>query len=378
VPGLPDGRAYGIRLSLSEVKGITEAEVSRIVAGRPFHSLADFWHRAAVSRPVAERLVVAGGFDSLYDISRSLPVRRRGQLTRRDLLLQVAELDQWSRGVRRSARAAAPRSAGRRRAATGEDSIRGRAAGQSQATAPVAPVDIQLSLELGDDPGRTLLSGLPEMTDTERVHAELEVLGLDVSHHILDTYEPLLAAMGVTRARNLLSCRSRSEVLVAGVKVATQTPPIRSGRRVVFVTLDDATGPIDATFFEDAQVGYASTIFHSWLLVIRGVLRRTGPRGVSIRATGCWELPTLREAWESDGRAGIDEAMQTPVPLTEDAVHGAAESRSTRPVVVRPRPVFVSATGFRLSPYADIKPPGESAKEAPRKLWHSSPGSSGG
>ncbi len=82
---------------------------------------------------------------------------------------------------------------------------------------------------------------------------------------------------------------------MAGVKVATQTPPIRSGRRVVFLTLDDATGPVDATFFEDAQGPYAATVFHSWLLVVRGELRRTGRRGVSLRATGCWELPALHE-----------------------------------------------------------------------------------
>jgi error-prone DNA polymerase len=49
------------------------------------------------------------------------------------------------------------------------------------------------------------------------------------------------------------------------------------------------------------------------------------------------------------------------------------------------RPVLVHPTGFRMSPYADIKPAGEDAKAAarraasgpPRKLWHSSPGSSG-
>src|SRR2546423_10682787 len=70
--------------------------------------------------------------------------------------------------------------------------------------------------------------------------------------------------------------RNRAEILVAGVKVATQTPPIRSGRRVVFLTLDDATGPVDAALFEDAQAGYAATVFHSWLLVVRGTLRRTG------------------------------------------------------------------------------------------------------
>ena len=91
------------------------------------------------------------------------------------------------------------------------------------------------------------------------------------------------------------------ELLVAGVKVATQTPPVRSGRRVVFLTLDDATGPVDATFFEDAQGPYAATVFGSWLLVVSGVLRRTGYRGVSLRATGAWELPALHDLWEREG-----------------------------------------------------------------------------
>ena len=36
-PDLPDGRPYGIRLALADVKGITDAEVERIVAGRPYH-----------------------------------------------------------------------------------------------------------------------------------------------------------------------------------------------------------------------------------------------------------------------------------------------------------------------------------------------------
>ena len=68
---------------------------------------------------------------------------------------------------------------------------------------------------------------------------------------------------------------------------------------MVFLTLDDGTGPVDATFFEDVQGPYAATVFHSWLLVVRGELRRTGRHGVSLRATGCWELPVLHEAWQS-------------------------------------------------------------------------------
>src|SRR4051812_10439215 len=98
---LPDGRAYGIRMALSDVKGITEAEVARIVEGRPFASLSDFWHRAAVSRPIVERLVLAGAFDAVYNIGGVATGRRPRRVTRRDLLLQVAELDAWTRALAR-------------------------------------------------------------------------------------------------------------------------------------------------------------------------------------------------------------------------------------------------------------------------------------
>ena len=376
---LPDGRGHGIRIGLNDVRGINEAEIARILAGRPYASLSDFWHRAAVSRPVAERLVVAGGFDSLYGLGSTVPGRRRGQVTRRDLLLQVAELDRWTRSVTK-----APRKKKLPLAqVVGLDDVAGRRAKQSQAAALPDPVDVQLALDLGDAPEHTAPSGLPEMTQAERTRAELDVLGLDVSSHVIDSYAPFLAELGTTKARDLLGCRGSQGVLVAGVKVATQTPPIRSGRRVVFVTLDDSTGPIDATFFEDAQVGYASTIFHSWLLVIKGEVRRTGPRGISLLALGAWELPELYNAWQQGGLTAVHELMEGPSAFTDQAVEGMAESRSSRPVMTKPPTshsgvggaVHVYASGFKASPYADIKPAGTGG--APRKLWHASPGSSG-
>ena len=47
--------------------------------------------------------------------------------------------------------------------------------------------------------------------------------------------------------------RGGRHVMVAGVKVASQTPAIRSGQRIIFLTLDDATGPVEITVFEGAQ-----------------------------------------------------------------------------------------------------------------------------
>ncbi|MEI7779685.1 MAG: DNA polymerase III subunit alpha, partial [Actinomycetes bacterium] len=337
-PGVPDARAYGIRLALAEVKGINSAEVDRIICGRPYASLADFWYRAGASRPIVERLILAGGFDSIYGLGSTVPVRRRGRVTRRDLLLQVADLERWTKS--------GPR--------------------QTRASHEVVQEGLQLSFDIG--PEQTPISGLPELSAADRVRAELEVLGLDVSHHVVDFYAPLLTDLGVVRAKNLLRSRSQQEVFVAGVKVATQTPPVRSGRRVVFLTLDDSTGPVDATFFDDVQGPYAATVFHSWLLLVRGLVRRTGPRGVSIRATGAWELGAVHQVWAAGGLAAVRDFVD------------AAEPPQTAP---RGRRVLVHPTGFRVSPYADVKPAGAgndhipAGRPAPSKLWQSSPGSSG-
>ena len=453
---LPDGLAYGIRLSLSDVKGISDAEVQRVLAGRQYFTLADFWNRAQVSRPVVERLVMAGGFDSLYGISAATgaswfagsnppgrgglsgghqedtsdratrdrginPVMvssgsgttgRRGRVTRRDLLLHVAELDRWSRSVRRSgSRVAAGTSRGSSKAgaafrettlmrgtldqpaAPETRDVRLLAAAQSQGGLPVIPVraqPTQLTLDLGDTPELTTATGLPEMTGPERVRAELDILGLDASAHIIDFYAPMLQALGVTRSSRLLGQRSRAELWVAGVKVATQTPPVRSGRRVVFLTLDDSTGPVDATFFEDVQGPYAATVFHSWMLLVRGILRRTGPKGVSLRATGAWELSGLWETWSRGGLEAVHAA------LSEDDEHSADRGDAAGGMDGSRRRVLVHASGFRQSPYADVKPAGGDVRDSrklpteghavpmrgqegapPRKLWHASPGSSG-
>ncbi|HYH35138.1 MAG TPA: DNA polymerase III subunit alpha [Nocardioides sp.] len=388
---------YALRLALSEVKGITDAEVERILACRPYHSLTDFWHRARISRPVVERLVLTGAFDRLYDIPADprppgAPPEPPGRTTRRDLLLQVTELDRYARSLDRATRGrglgagrrqapartepvsraaarnstdpldreAAPRT---ERHALADGGVWARASAQSRATAPAEPVEsVQLTLDLGDRPGEGEVSGLPEMNTEERMRAELEILGLDVSSHVVDRYAEFLDELGVTRSRDLLRRRSKADLLVAGVKVATQTPPVRSGRRVVFLTLDDATGPVDATFFEDAQGPYAATVFGSWLLVVRGELRRTGHRGVSLRATGAWELPALHDLWQRGGMAAVHEAIE----------------RVPEGFVPPPRQrVLTHSSGFQMSPYADVKPAGEDVGAVARKLWYRSPGSPG-
>ncbi|CAI9399518.1 DNA polymerase III subunit alpha [Aestuariimicrobium sp. T2.26MG-19.2B] len=414
--GLPQDPEHGIRMALNEVKGISAIEVARIVAGQPYHSLTDFWNRAQVDAPVVERLVLAGAFDRLYGIGRAAAVHQRGLLTRRDLVLAVADLRRLQVVEARTA----SRAKGLRRTkpvASNLDDPRDLARSQAQgevvnARRADAFAGVQLALDFtdpGEDearsegwgssrqgPGDVAATGLPELDDRQRLELELEILGMDASQHVMAFYRAFLQRLGTTWSPDLLGQRSHADLLVAGVKVATQTPPVRSGRRVVFLTLDDGSGPVDATFFEDAQGPYAATVFSSWLLVVRGELRRTGPRGVSLRATGAWDLQALFATYQAhltrDGdvdaamQAVVDEInarpeqLQAPAPRAErmtDARPAADAQTHGRAGGMGPRRVLVHASGFKQSPYADVKPAGTPAAQAPRKLWHSSPGSSG-
>jgi error-prone DNA polymerase len=116
---------------------------------------------------------------------------------------------------------------------------------------------------------------------------------------MIEFYGEFLNAIGAVRSSDLLKQRSQSSVLVAGIKVAMQTPPVRSGKRVIFLTLDDGYGLSDSTFFTDVQGKYANVLYSTSLLLVRGVTRRTGARGISIRATGAWDLRAAYESWST-------------------------------------------------------------------------------
>ncbi|HEY7262485.1 MAG TPA: DNA polymerase III subunit alpha [Trebonia sp.] len=343
-----------VRVSLREVKGISDSEVERIVSGQPYTCLRDFWERARVSRPVAERLALVGAFDSLY----TGPARP----SRRDLLARVGLL----------ARQAAP--------ARGATALGATALG------------LFADAETADGMADLVPAGqLREMEPAELVAAELEILGFDVSKHVLDFYADLLAGLGVVGSTELDDQASGETILVAGVKVATQTPAVRSGQRIIFASLDDAAGLVDLAFFESVQDRCAARLFGSWLLLVRGRVRRAGagPMAVTVNATECWDIPALEEIRLASGLSAVRGAMAAGdvgpgatapgapgEPLVADPdwppAPGEGEPADRRPAA---RPV-VFANGFTLSPYAETGSPGSSPKKPPRTLWHVSPGSS--
>jgi len=120
--------------------------------------------------------------------------------------------------------------------------------------------------------------------------------------------------------------------------------------------------------------------------LVSGVVRRSGPKGVSLRGTGAWELGQIAAMWRSEGTDAVVEFLleavggsaqnggvggrrgsRTQGARKQGANEGAADLGSGRG-----RRVLVHPSGFRQSPWADIEP-----TAPPTKLWHASPGSSG-
>ncbi|MEU9837123.1 DNA polymerase III subunit alpha [Streptosporangium sp. NPDC048047] len=271
----PADLSYGVRLALGEVKGMTSSDITRITAGRPYASLADCLRRTRLSLPVLERLVLAGAFDDLHGLCRRSGRHPVSGLNRRDLLLQAGDLHR-----KRSPEA------------------RGRYGSRRKAQAPASPpIDhaqqLPLELELDDTPRR---HGLADLTGADQVTAELEILGLDASRHLITVYQPLLRELSVTAVDRLPTCPDRSWVLVAGAKAALRTLPPNQGRHVMFCSLDDGTGITDVVISGAAYTRYAVTVEDAPLLLVRGQIRRRGPRSVSVTATSCWGLTALDDS----------------------------------------------------------------------------------
>uniref|UniRef100_UPI0031CE0F3C DNA polymerase III subunit alpha n=1 Tax=Streptomyces hawaiiensis TaxID=67305 RepID=UPI0031CE0F3C len=333
---------WGLRLALSDVHGISEAEAARIAQGQPYASLVDFWERGRPSRPVAQRLAQVGALDAFG-------------ANRRDLQLHLTELH---RGARGSGGGQLPLAGGRK-------------------TAP---------------------AGLPDLTSSERLSAELGVLSMDASRNLMDDHRQFLDELGVVSARRLREAGHGETVLVAGAKAATQTPPIRSGRRVIFSTLDDGTGLVDLAFFDDSHDACAHTVFHSWLLLVRGVVQRRGPRSLSVVGAAAWNLADLLEVRREEGLEGVAARLAGSGPggpgeggPGEEDSGGDGEGAARRRLAGSdgvPAPTGSAArdpmeqrkirmsTGYEMHPWADLRPAGEEPANT-RKLWHQSPGSAG-
>ena len=121
-----------------------------------------------------------------------------------------------------------------------------------------------------------------EISDVTAVLREAASMSVFCRKHPLAVLRNWLSEQGVVTARQLRNMPGGRRVRVSGLLVIVHTPPTKSGKRVMFLTLEDETGLWDAVAFSRVRKDFARVIYTSELLTIEGRLQRQGGYGLSI------------------------------------------------------------------------------------------------
>ncbi|MEX1171337.1 MAG: OB-fold nucleic acid binding domain-containing protein, partial [Chloroflexota bacterium] len=213
---------WGVRLGLHLVKGIGEERAERLDAERargPYRTLAEVVERTSLGEEVMERLIRAGGLDSL------------GR-PRRELLWQLREV---------------------------AGSVRPPARGGHR------PMDLRLP--------PTTAPSLPPITESERIGDSYAVLGVDARRHVVELFRPALDRLGAV-SNAALADRRPGRVRVGGLVVTRQHPMTAKG--TVFLAMEDETGMVNVTLWPSTWERLRGVVRRHALLLVDGDLQREG------------------------------------------------------------------------------------------------------
>ena len=124
-----------------------------------------------------------------------------------------------------------------------------------------------------------LEQNVPDFSPLDRWLREYEALSLSAEKHIMDFFRPQLPT-NVLTSKQVLKMK-KGTVTVAGLVIRPHRPPTRSGKTVVFLTLEDEFGLIDVTIFENVYKKYGSMIYHHPLLLITGEISERDPNQIT-------------------------------------------------------------------------------------------------
>jgi error-prone DNA polymerase len=116
----------------------------------------------------------------------------------------------------------------------------------------------------------------------ERTLEEVISMSVYCHAHPLTSLRNFLRKQNVVMSRDLRRLPSGSIVRVSGMVIIVHTPPTKSGKRVMFLTLEHEMGLLDVVVFPKAQGKFAKHILTSEILALEGRLQRKGPGGLAI------------------------------------------------------------------------------------------------
>lgn len=131
----------------------------------------------------------------------------------------------------------------------------------------------------------------------EKLEGEYNLLGVGVSGHWLDILRLDLKSCGYVTISEAMNCMDGSVVKIGGLSIRPHRPPTKSGKTVVFFTLEDETAMMDVTMFESVYRSGGAILFtpNGRLLGIQGTVSHRGGNRPGIIATQVWPLSRMNE-----------------------------------------------------------------------------------
>ncbi|HWD39426.1 MAG TPA: DNA polymerase III subunit alpha [Fimbriimonas sp.] len=210
----------GIRVSLKQIGGLSKVTVERIVTQRehaPYLSLADFAARVKPHRDELELLVLCGAFDRI-------------ERNRRRLLWGIPEALRYAELV-----------------------------ASTKGALPVC---------LKDPP---LAGGIEGFSELEEALYERKILDLDVEKHLMAFERPRILAKGGLTAIEAGRLQNNTKAFAVGNPIRLRFPPTASGKRVLFFDLEDESGLLNVTCFDETYQRDGHTVICSPYITVRGV-----------------------------------------------------------------------------------------------------------
>ncbi|HHT85594.1 MAG: DNA polymerase III subunit alpha [Bacillota bacterium] len=132
--------------------------------------------------------------------------------------------------------------------------------------------------------------GQMEFSLGEKVAFEYQILGTGVSAHPMEIWRGKLRKQGFIASRELSSIKPGDFVKAGGIPVRPHRPPTKSGRTVVFLSLEDEYGLTDITCFENVYAKYGKFLFPGKLMPL-GVWGQVQKRGNGFSVTAKTVFP---------------------------------------------------------------------------------------
>jgi len=187
----------------------------------PFGSFFDFVVKVEPNRDELEALILAGGFDRLHP-------------NRRALLWAVPQAMEYMRSLR------------------------------PDGPNPCLPLDI---LEPKID------ESIEDFSAVEKAVHERAYLDLDIEQHLMSYEREWVASKGGLTTSDARKMPFGSKVMCVGNPIRLRFPPTQSGKRVVFFDLEDETGLLNVTCFDDVYQRDGHAIVTSQYVTLIGTIQ---------------------------------------------------------------------------------------------------------